>query len=301
MSSPSRHIPAYVAGVKSVVVLLAVLSATPALANPPKPDLTEEPKKPDDVKATKKNATPLEVKGPWYTGPYAKNRIENLVFTGALGTYLGAAALFKFSPTPSSANWTSVPGFDAGIRRALVWGNTSRADTWSGYETYYISPVVGIALLIASDRDASPTRLIDDLLPVVETVAVVQVATQFAKYAFARQRPFLHYNDTSVTAGSDANSSFWSGHSSFGFALTSAAATVCHFRHYWTEPYVWAAGITLSVSTEYLRIAADKHYASDVVVGGLVGIGAGLLVPRLMQRAVKIVPVKNGVALAGSF
>jgi membrane-associated phospholipid phosphatase len=284
-----------------VVLLLATLSAAAALASPPKPDLTKEPKKPTDPTPTKQNATPLEVKGPWYSGPYGKNRIENLAFTGALGAYLGAAALFKFSPTPSSANWTSVPGFDAGIRRALVWNNTSRADTWSGYETYYISPVVGLALLVASDRDASTTRLIDDLLPVVETVAVVQVATQFAKYAFARERPYLHYDDKSVLVGSDANSSFWSGHSSFGFALTSAAGTVCHFRHYWTEPYVWAAGITLSVSAEYLRIAADKHYASDVVVGGLVGIGAGLLVPRLMQRAVKIVPVKNGVALAGSF
>lgn len=284
--------------VKFVVALLC--AAGTAVAAPPKPDLTQVPKAPEEPAPTKKK-TPLEVKGPWYRGPYALNREINLAFTGALGVYLLRGAVFHTSPTPSACRWCEVPGFDAGVRRALVWGNTDRADSWSGYETYYISPIVGLTLLIASDRDASMTRLIDDVLPVVETVAIMQVATQWAKYAFARERPYLHYNDSTVAVGRDANSSFWSGHSSFGFALTGAAATVCHFRAYSTEPYVWAAGITLSVSTEYLRIAADKHYLSDVVVGGLVGLTAGLLVPRLMQRAVKIVPVKDGLALAGSF
>ncbi|HEY0253757.1 MAG TPA: phosphatase PAP2 family protein, partial [Kofleriaceae bacterium] len=270
-----------------------------AHASPPKPDLTEDPKHPSDPKPTKK-LTPLEVKGPWYTGPYAKNRLENLAFTGVLGGYLLAASAFNFTPVPTSCRWCSVPGFDAGARHQLRWTNQSLADTLSSYDAYVFAPIVGLSLLIASDSDASPTRLIDDVLPVVETVAVVQVVTQFGKYAFARERPYAHYGGA-LTPGADTYSSFWSGHSVFGFAITSAAGTVAHFRHYWTEPYVWAAGITISLSTEYLRIAADKHYLSDVVVGGLVGLGTGLLIPRLMQRAVKIVPVTNGLAVAGSF
>ena len=82
---------------------------------------------------------------------------------------------------------------------------------------------------------------------------------------------------------------------------TAAAGTICHWRHYWTEPYVWGSGIALSLSTEYLRMAADKHYLSDVLVGGFIGISSGLLVPRLMQRDIKIVPVPNGAAVVGVF
>ncbi len=75
----------------------------------------------------------------------------------------------------------------------------------------------------------------------------------------------------------------------------------CHWRHYWTEPYVWGSGIALSLSTEYPRMGADKHYLSDVVVGGGVGIAAGLLIPRLTREDIAIVPINNGVAFAGSF
>lgn len=286
---------------KFVAVLIALTCATPVFASPPKPDLTEQPKHPTDPVPTKKTATPLEVKGPWYTGPYAKNRIENLAFTGAIGTYLLAASVFNITPSSTSCSWCSVPGIDAGARHQLLWNNTGLADTLSTYDAYVAAPLVGLSLLVLSDSDASPTRLIDDVLPVVETVAVVQVLTQFGKYAFARERPYAHYATGAVTVDSNTYSSFWSGHSVFGFAITSAAGTVCHFRHYWTEPYVWAAGITLSLSTEYLRMAADKHYLTDVVSGGLIGLATGLLIPRLMQRAVKIVPVKDGLAVAGSF
>jgi membrane-associated phospholipid phosphatase len=155
--------------------------------------------------------------------------------------------------------------------------------------------------LIASEGDTSASRLIDDVLPVAETVAIVQVATQLGKYAFARRRPYAYYATTALDPSVDNDSSFWSGHSVLGFAITSAAGTVCHFRHYWTEPYVWGAGVTLSLATEYLRMAADKHWFSDVITGGLVGLGTGLLVPRLMQRSIKIVPVQNGVGIAGAF
>ena len=300
--------PLWVVRMKFVVACFLMMG-TVAVASPPKPDLTQDPKAPDEPQPTKKTVTPLEVKGPWYTGPYARNREYNLAFTGALGLYLGAASLFNFTPIPSKCSWCSVPGFDAGARHQLKWNNTGLADTISSYEAYVLAPIVGLTLLIVADSDASPTRLIDDVLPVAETVAVTEVLTSFAKYGFARERPYAHYAST-PTSGGDADVSFWSGHSVLGFSITGAAATICHFRHYKTEPYVWATGIALSLSVEYLRIAADKHYLSDVITGGLVGIGAGLLVPRLMQREVKIVPVRstmvegdsvNGVALAGSF
>ena len=86
-----------------------------------------------------------------------------------------------------------------------------------------------------------------------------------------------------------------------GFSITVAAGMVAHWRNYWTEPYIWGTGIFLSTTTQYLRIAADKHYFSDVLVGGALGIAGGLLIPRLMREDVPIVPIKNGVAWVGEF
>ena len=99
---------------------------------------------------------------------------------------------------------------------------------------------------------------------------------------------YAYFHNAKIVSSQEDYLSFPSGHASLGFAITAGSAMVCHWRHYWTEPYVWGTGIALSVSTEYLRMAADKHWLSDVLVGGFVGIGAGLLIPSLMRRDVKI-------------
>lgn len=304
------------------IVVLACLAGT-ALADPdptpsptPAPDAT--PAQPDatpapapftvvpETNSKKKppaNADAGNQTTPWYSGPYATNRFTHLAVTGVLGLYILSGYIFPTTPTAKTCRWCNPPGFDESARNALVWGDRGRADTYSTIAAYVVSPIVALTLLIAADKNASATRLIDDVLPVMETLAIVQVATVFGKWAFARERPNAHFADAAhpLVVGADNDSSFWSGHSVVGFAITTAAGTMCHFRHYWTEPYVWAAGITLSLTVEYLRIAADKHYLSDVFVGGLIGIAAGALVPRLMSRDIKIVPISNGVSVVGMF
>lgn len=238
---------------------------------------------------------------PWYRGKYGKNRVTHLALTVGLGlTYLASATVLVDGLSPDNCRWCEPPGFDSSARDALVWNNTDRANTYSNVSAFVVSPLVGIGLLIASEYDASPARLIDDLLPVGETIVMGQVLTNIVKFSVGRQRPYARYGTRSDVTHED-NLSFWSGHSALAFGLTTSAGLVAHWRGYATEPYIWGAGIALSLTTEYLRIAADRHYLSDVVIGGLVGVGSGLLVPRLMRRELRIVPVSNGAAVAGSF
>jgi len=239
---------------------------------------------------------------PWYRGKYGNNRILHLSLTGGFALlWFGQEFLLKDTLSPDTCRWCTPPGFDKSARDAVVWNDVARANFLSNIDAYVLAPTVGITLLYFSDKDASWSRLIDDILPVIETVAVSQVAVAAAKILIARQRPYAYFGNTRVTSSNEDNLSHPSGHSSLGFAITASAGLICHWRGYWTEPYVWGTGIALSLSTEYLRMAADRHWMSDVLVGGFVGLGSGLLIPRLMRRDIKITPVPGGAAVVGQF
>lgn len=68
---------------------------------------------------------------------------------------------------------------------------------------------------------------------------------------------------------------------------------------------IWTAGYALAATSGYLRIAADRHYLTDVVVGAVVGSGIGLAVPLLVHPRIgddlRVVPADGGIALAGEF
>jgi membrane-associated phospholipid phosphatase len=241
----------------------------------------------------------------WYRGKYGRKRILHLSLSVGFGiTYVVGTIGLKNQLTPASCRWCEPPGFDKSARNSLVWNDVKRADFLSTMDAYVLAPIVGGTLLYFSDKDASWNRLLDDTLPVAEAVAISQVLVAGVKFAVGRTRPYGYYNNPKWDQSSSQKYlSFPSGHASLGFALTVGAGTVAHWRGYWTEPYIWASGITISLSVEYLRMAADKHWLSDVLIGGFAGAGAGFLIPTILRKnhEVKIVPVPNGAAVVGMF
>lgn len=241
----------------------------------------------------------------WYEGERGKKRVLHMSITVGAGLVFLGSEIFKDKIAPDSfegCRWCEPPSFDRATRNALVWDNTRRADILSTIDAYVLAPIVGVGLLYLSDHNAGLPRFIDDTVTVFETVALTQLVIQTLKFSIARRRPFAQFG-TDVVFESDSNLSFPSGHAALGASITVAAGMVCHWRGYWTEPYVWASGIALTLTTEYLRIAADKHYLSDVLIGGGIGVAGGLLIPRLMREDVPIrpVPTGNGVAFVGTF
>jgi membrane-associated phospholipid phosphatase len=126
-----------------------------------------------------------------------------------------------------------------------------------------------------------------DAVILVETVAVQAALNQLVKFAVGRERPFVHIlpaGEKRLTpAPSDNNLSFYSGHSSLAFSLAVGAGTIAHLRGYRSEPVIWAVGLPLAAGAAYLRMAADKHYATDVIVGSIVGAALGVAVPSLFH------------------
>ena len=56
---------------------------------------------------------------------------------------------------------------------------------------------------------------------------------------------------------------------------------------------MWAVGLVCATAGGYLRIAADQHYATDVITGALVGSAVGFGVPYFFHH-----PLANNVRVA---
>lgn len=84
----------------------------------------------------------------------------------------------------------------------------------------------------------------------------------------------------------EASGSFYSGHSNAAFLAATFFSYTWSLRHPGdgSNPYVWAGTLTAAAGVAGLRIAAGKHYLSDVLVGAATGTGFGLLFPWMHRR-----------------
>jgi len=111
-------------------------------------------------------------------------------------------------------------------------------------------------------------------------------------------RPYIYAEEgdgleAAEDAEGEAYGSFFSGHA-------SAAFTVAVFTGEWFsemypnsryKPLVWATSLSLAGFVGVLRIAAGKHYPSDVIVGALAGTGISFAVIGLHKKSVRFGPL----------
>jgi len=221
-------------------------------------------------------------------------------------TVAGAAAwvmteVFKGDLAPSHCRWCSVDAMDAGVRDALVWRDTASADTVSHVTGFALMPLASLGLdALAAAHDGALANVPKDALFIVEAGVIAGDITQLTKMLVARERPFVHALPPEQKAltpqPSDNDLSFFSGHTSEAFALAAASGTISTMRGYRWAPVVWSAGGGLAATTAYLRIAADKHWLTDVLVGMVVGAGIGFAVPYLFHAPVDDPPKSSSGA-----
>lgn len=200
---------------------------------------------------------------------------------------LAITSLPLFVHGPRVCRWCESNGFDDGARRGLVWSNPRAA--------YHASNVFAVALPLAAlgvlgieaAQGGSGKSFAADGLFVGEAVLSAMALNQIIKYAVARQRPFVHHQNETVLAEAprrtEDNVSFYSAHTGLAFSLVAATATVAKLRGYKSAPYIWGLGLPLAAATGFFRIAADRHYLSDVLVGALISTAVGIALPRLLH------------------
>ena len=207
--------------------------------------------------------------------------------TGAGAVVLVATEAAKGSLVPAQCRWCEPDGLDAHARDALKWSDTKTPDALSYVSAFALAPVLslGVDALSASKEGAPFREVAEDALVVVESAVVALTIDQAAKFAFVRERPFAHY-DKPATRSPDDDLSFYSGHTTAAFAVATAAGTVSSMRHRRLAPLVWGAGMLTAVVSGYLRMAADKHYLTDVITGAGMGSGIGVIVPLVFHGSV---------------
>lgn len=127
-----------------------------------------------------------------------------------------------------------------------------------------------------------------DVVILLETFAVNYATTNVVKFAVRRPRPYSYDPDSDVAdpTANDARLSFFSGHASTTFAMAAAYASLFQARHprsRWIAP-VWVIGMSLASTTAIARVAAGKHFWTDIIVGAAVGSAVGVAIPALHRR-----------------
>jgi membrane-associated phospholipid phosphatase len=154
-----------------------------------------------------------------------------------------------------------------------------------------------------------------DALLLAEALAINGLLTEVLKSAVARPRPLSHIDPASVDAAdrdelldeqskADRSRSFPSAHSSFAFTAATAGAMLLTLKPLGRRRRVavglaWGLGLSAATTVAVLRVAAGKHFPTDVIAGaGLgAGIGAAVVLAHLRPRRndrVAVAPWRSG-------
>lgn len=209
------------------------------------------------------------------------------VFTVSTGALWITFEALKTDIAPHKCIWCNTNPMDETITDAVSWSTPKYAARAADVTAFGVIPAFAAgSLLISSGLDNRIQNAGTDMMLIAEALTISSLLNQIVKFSVGRARPFTVRNNHGFYSDrTDDNLSFYSGHTNMAFALVVSAGTIAHIRHYDAEPYIWGIGIPMALFVAYARMAAQKHYFTDVLVGALVGSAVGFLVPWLHQKS----------------
>jgi membrane-associated phospholipid phosphatase len=177
--------------------------------------------------------------------------------------------------------------------------------TWSDVGLYSLE-ALSAGGIIASE---GPRSGLNDLVVVAEATLLASAASGASTAITGRPRPYMYGTTAPLAVRQNGNGglSFFSGHTSTAFGLTTATFITLHRLHpraRWPW-YALAFGVAGSGFIGATRILAGWHFPTDVIAGAAVGTSVGLLVPALhaAPQRVSAVPMAvnagGGIAITG--
>lgn len=215
-------------------------------------------------------------------------------------------AVLALRPQPREAGWSGGILFDDAVRSGVRLKSAADRDTARrvGDMTYYAAPLLPLIvdpLLVSLVGRGDGKAALNLELVGLEAFSYAGLTSFVATRTSVRERPDAtecrRQHPGRVGCQSD-NEAFWSGHTAIAAA---SAGLVCANHHYlplWGSMAADVSACVLAATSALLtggtRLAADRHYATDVLMGMGVGFGFGYAVPVLLHYGRK----KPGLALA---
>jgi membrane-associated phospholipid phosphatase len=215
------------------------------------------------------------------------------VVTGVVGP--AAIAEYIWLPGPGEARFVGGILFDNAVRNALRLRSTSALRfAWTGADVVGISVttlVVGVDSLIVPLARGSSDVAFQTTLMSLESYSLSSIVAITLYSEVGRARP--SYSDCKVNPNFNpdcdlaANDSFPSGHTNEAFTAAGlSCANHGHLPIYGSklaDTLACVRDLTLASAEGVLRVMGDRHYATDVIAGGIIGFGFGFGVPTMLH------------------
>jgi membrane-associated phospholipid phosphatase len=250
--------------------------------------------------------------------PY--RRVQPLEYVITFGTPIALRVLNGATHEASAPRWRGPILFDATARDLLRADSVHDRDLaarlsdvgWYGVMAWPFVDAVVVSLAI----DQNPDVAWQLSLLTLQAYALSGFISLTAIRAFARERPADQGCEGRAPECDQPPRSFPSGHTAGVFA---GAGLVCashtHLPLYGggvADHAACVSALSVGAVTAALRVTADRHYASDVLVGASIGLTVGWLMPALLHYGVVETPAGSlqvlpsvagspGLALAGLF
>lgn len=175
---------------------------------------------------------------------------------------------------------TRVPRIDAAAHAHWQWIRHGRAADLSNATAgaAYALPLIGLSAV----HGGTGGEWGRDMLAALSSVAATQLTSDLTKRVTRRSRPYVAIDRDPIARPDDVHS-FFSGHTATAFAAVVSTATIASRRDSRHAAWIWAGGVSIAGSTGYLRIAANRHFLTDVLTGAAVGAAFGVLLPRVFD------------------
>ncbi|OGR82059.1 MAG: hypothetical protein A2901_04475 [Elusimicrobia bacterium RIFCSPLOWO2_01_FULL_54_10] len=171
------------------------------------------------------------------------------------------------------------PGSVNSFDRSII----GKQDAVAGTVSHYI---VALALAAPVTLDLADQgfnkSFVEDLMVFTESLAINTALSHVARYGVQRPRP-VAYEATPPEIRAGEFLSFYSGHTATVFTGLSAASMTYGYR-YGHKVWPWAVTFGAGFAESALRVAAGRHFYSDVIVGAVMGTAVGTLVPYFHRR-----------------
>lgn len=223
--------------------------------------------------------------------PWADGLIIGVTSLGVTGAYYDSDLLIQ-ARCPCDPNELN------SLDRSVVGNKDDNMDRLSD-----VGVVTAVALPLYLDwRELGLSKEFkEDTVVFIESLTVNASLVTFAKYNVQRPLPRTYDGDPSLVHSSRGYRSFYSGHTSTVFAALSTAAYTHNLRN-GSQAWPWVVTAAFGAGVGYARIAAGKHFYTDVIVAAGMGTAVGILVPWLHSRErlrnLSLLPMEDGLAVS---